>query len=78
MTCSDTLSPGASAAAAPFVRDNGGLPQLVVSVAQTVKLWQKRRHNREKLRALPEYLLRDIGIDAATARFEADKPFWRS
>jgi uncharacterized protein YjiS (DUF1127 family) len=32
--------------------------------------------SRNQLAQLDERLLRDIGIDRATARFEADKPFW--
>lgn len=32
--------------------------------------------SRNQLAQLDERLLRDIGIDRASARFEADKPFW--
>ena len=32
--------------------------------------------SRNQLAQLDERLLRDIGIDRATARFEATKPFW--
>ena len=32
--------------------------------------------SRHQLAQLDERLLRDIGIDRATARFEATKPFW--
>lgn len=32
--------------------------------------------SRHQLAQLDERLLRDIGIDRATARFEAAKPFW--
>ena len=32
--------------------------------------------SRNQLAQLDERLLRDIGIDRATARYEADKPFW--
>ena len=32
--------------------------------------------SRNQLAQLDERLLRDIGIDRATARFEAGKPFW--
>ena len=32
--------------------------------------------SRHQLAQLDERLLRDIGIDRATARYEADKPFW--
>lgn len=76
MTCSDTLSPGTTAAA-PYLRKIDGLPRAFGGIVQTVKLWHKRRHERQQLRDLPEYLLRDVGLDVADARFEADKPFWR-
>jgi uncharacterized protein YjiS (DUF1127 family) len=33
-------------------------------------------HSRRQLAQLDERLLRDIGIDRATARFEADRGFW--
>ncbi len=32
--------------------------------------------SRNQLAQLDERLLRDIGIDRATARYEATKPFW--
>ena len=32
--------------------------------------------SRHQLAQLDERLLRDIGIDRATARFEATRPFW--
>lgn len=32
--------------------------------------------SRNQLAQLDERLLRDIGLDRATARFEASKPFW--
>ena len=32
--------------------------------------------SRRQLAELDERLLRDIGLDRATARFEASKPFW--
>ena len=32
--------------------------------------------SRRQLAQLDERLLRDIGLDRATARFEASKPFW--
>ena len=32
--------------------------------------------SRNQLAQLDERLLRDIGLDRATARFEATKPFW--
>lgn len=77
MTCSDTFSPGTTAAA-PYVRNVGGLPRAFAGAVQTVRLWHQRREDRERLRNLPEYLLRDVGLDVAEARREAAKPFWRA
>jgi uncharacterized protein YjiS (DUF1127 family) len=39
--------------------------------------WQRRLHDRDYLQRLPDYLLRDIGLDAVDAQDEAGKPFWR-
>lgn len=40
--------------------------------------WEQRLKDRETLRAMTAAQLRDIGLDAVTARQEADKPFWRA
>jgi uncharacterized protein YjiS (DUF1127 family) len=54
-------------------------PQLAVvfgRVRRLLGLWAARRRERLALAEMDERLLRDIGIDRLTARFEAEKPFW--
>lgn len=36
-----------------------------------------RQRNRQRLGHLDPHLLRDIGLDAETARQECSKPFWQ-
>jgi len=38
--------------------------------------WASLRRERLELAELDERILRDIGIDRMTARFEAARPFW--
>ena len=40
-------------------------------------LWHERARERRQLATLDTRMLADIGVDTATARNEADKPFWR-
>jgi uncharacterized protein YjiS (DUF1127 family) len=39
--------------------------------------WQDRASSRRMLRGLDDHMLRDIGIDRATADSEGSTPFWR-
>ena len=41
-------------------------------------LWRRRARERRELRTLDERLRRDIGIHAADAAREANKPFWKA
>lgn len=41
------------------------------------ELWRERRRTRSALGRLDERMLRDIGVDRATAAHEADKLFWK-
>lgn len=50
---------------------------LFFAAAGTLVLWQQRLRDRAYLQRMPDYLLRDIGIDSIDARQEASKPFWR-
>lgn len=47
------------------------------AVADSIRLWQRRRKSRRHLLWLDDRLLRDIGIDRRAALEEARKPFWR-
>jgi len=54
-----------------------GLLRLLFAAARPLTLWQRRLRDRDYLQRLPDYLLRDIGLDAEEVRNEARKPFWR-
>jgi uncharacterized protein YjiS (DUF1127 family) len=43
----------------------------------TVLLWHERVRSRRMLGMLDDRMLRDVGIDQATARQESSVPFWR-
>lgn len=47
-------------------------------VLMVVVQWDVRRRTRKDLRGLPDYMLRDIGLDPLSADQEAAKPFWRA
>jgi len=55
-------------------RSRDPLPRRLLAL---LRLWHHRATSRSQLRQLDEHLLRDIGISRETARFVADKPFWR-
>lgn len=38
--------------------------------------WRERARSRHHLAGLDDYMLRDIGVDRASAAAEADKAFW--
>jgi uncharacterized protein YjiS (DUF1127 family) len=78
MACSDTLTSTVIAPASPFVQNGGALSKIFSNVAATVQNWQRRRYDRAQLRTMPDYLLRDVGLDVATARKEVEKPFWQA
>lgn len=42
-----------------------------------VLVWHERVKSRRMLGALDDRMLRDVGIDQATARQESSVPFWR-
>jgi uncharacterized protein YjiS (DUF1127 family) len=40
-------------------------------------VWQDRIQQRRRLAAMPDYLLKDIGVTRVDALREASKPFWK-
>ncbi|MGF1628437.1 MAG: DUF1127 domain-containing protein [Kiloniellaceae bacterium] len=50
---------------------------LFLAAARPLAVWQQRLRDRDYLQRLPDYLLRDIGLDAEELREESRKPFWR-
>jgi uncharacterized protein YjiS (DUF1127 family) len=64
----------------PAVRLQPRSPALAASVLRAldiVLLWHERARSRRMLAALDDRMLRDVGIDHATARQESERPFWR-
>ena len=66
-----TLRPATLGPLPPLSR---GLLALTLAVVQ----WDLRRRTRRDLRRLPDFMLRDIGLDPSSALAEAQKPFWRA
>jgi uncharacterized protein YjiS (DUF1127 family) len=55
-------------------------PTFGVTLARavdTVLNWHERVKSRRVLAALDDRMLRDVGIDHATARREVERPFWQ-
>lgn len=48
------------------------------TIWRVASMWHDRARQRRHLAALDDRSLRDIGIDRASAHFEASKPFWRA
>ena len=51
---------------------------FLIRVFDALGEWQDRAAARQRLAAFDNRMLRDIGIDRATAAAESAKPFWRS
>lgn len=51
---------------------------LFFAAARPLVVWQKRLRDRAYLERIPDYLLRDIGLDAEDVHAETSKPFWRA
>lgn len=47
-----------------------------VSLLNTLLEWRERARSRQQLGGLNDFMLRDIGIDRASAAVESDKAFW--
>ncbi len=75
--CIDTKSTSplpARAVAAVTLTARAGARLDVFGLLMT---WHERARQRRALGTLDQRLLRDIGLDPATAATEASKPFWR-
>jgi uncharacterized protein YjiS (DUF1127 family) len=58
-------------------RLNSRLATWLARVLDLIFLWHERARGRRQLGALDGRMLADIGVDTATAKCEADTPFWR-
>ena len=50
---------------------------LFDKAAKILSLWKQRAKTRHHLSELPDYLLRDIGMDRYEQYKECNKPFWQ-
>ncbi|MCR9220411.1 MAG: DUF1127 domain-containing protein [Alphaproteobacteria bacterium] len=58
--------------AQPVLRPSARRPGLF----GLLRAWQARVEERAQLRAMPEFLLKDMGVSHESAQREAAKPFW--
>ena len=72
-----TTSRGHSKLQSEAVGRKHGKPFLI-RVFDALGEWQDRSAARRRLAAFDNRMLRDIGIDRATAAAESAKPFWQS
>ncbi len=49
----------------------------LVKFYKLLTIWYKRHHTRKQLLSLPDYLLKDVGLNRTDALIEAAKPFWK-
>ncbi|MBI1172651.1 DUF1127 domain-containing protein [bacterium] len=54
------------------------LSRALLRATLVVVQWDLRRRTRQDLRAMPDFMLKDIGLDPSSAASEAAKPFWRA
>ena len=54
------------------------LSRALLAVTLVVVQWDLRRRTRKDLLGLPDYMLKDIGLDPTAAMHEVAKPFWRA
>ena len=73
-----TASP-AHAFVAPRVRRSfgGAALALGLSILHLLSVWDARWRMRRRLADLPAWQRRDLNLEPAALRREAEKPFWR-
>jgi uncharacterized protein YjiS (DUF1127 family) len=52
--------------------------EILIRAFDAVLAWEDKSRERRRLGTLDDRLLRDIGLDRASADAEVAKPFWRS
>ena len=60
-----------------FDRPRITLTRAGSSLMELILTWDFRSRSRHRLANLTAHQLRDIGLDAAAARAESAKPFWK-
>jgi len=56
---------------------DSSLGRMLLRAPETLSLWYERSRQRRQLARLDDRLLRDIGLDRASAMEEASKSFWQ-
>lgn len=51
---------------------------LFFTASRPLVRWQHRLRERDALKRMPDYILRDIGLDPGDVQEETEKPFWRA
>lgn len=67
------IATAAAAALSAIAEVTGGLALIAFGTLYT---WQSRASERAQLKAMDDYMLKDIGITRADAARETTKPFW--
>jgi len=73
VTCEQPVL-GRSAGRVPLSQ---AIRETIRRASETLSLWCERAGQRRRLMELDDRMLRDIGVDPATAYQEYIKPFWR-
>jgi uncharacterized protein YjiS (DUF1127 family) len=53
------------------------ISQILSQAVERALLWHDRARSRRMLLGLDDRMLRDIGVNRATAEVEGSQPFWR-
>jgi uncharacterized protein YjiS (DUF1127 family) len=54
------------------------ITEAAAAAVGQVREWRERARSRRALLTLDDYMLRDLGIDRATAQYMGSRPFWRA
>lgn len=54
------------------------IANAAVAAFAQAREWRERARSRQALLKLDDHMLRDLGIDRATAEFRSSLPFWRA
>ena len=78
--CENNLSiyPSSLAVPAGLRRFVETLGEQAASLLTLLLQWRERARSRHQLAGLDDHMLRDIGVDRASAAAESDKTFWNS
>lgn len=54
------------------------LGAAALAAVDQIREWRRRVRSRQALLRLDDHMLRDLGIDRATAQYMGSRPFWRA